>query len=64
MMLNSFWFSLVLLQAGQGILFQSDKIFTVLTVVLIIFSGLILYLWNLDRRISRMEKKDKDSTTA
>jgi CcmD family protein len=63
-MLNSFWFSLVLLQAGQGILFQSDKIFTVLTVVLIIFSGLILYLWNLDRRISRMEKKDKDSTTA
>jgi hypothetical protein len=64
MMLNNTSFSWLLLQAGQGFLFQSDKIFTVLTVVLIIFSGLILFLWNLDRRISRMEKKDKDSKTS
>lgn len=60
-MLNSLLIFSLLLQSDQGVLFRSDKIFTVLTVVLIIFSGIGLYLWNLDRRITRLESKEKDS---
>lgn len=60
-MLNSLLMFSLLLQSDQGVLFRSDKIFTVLTVVLIIFSGIGLYLWNLDRRITRLESKEKDS---
>jgi hypothetical protein len=60
-MLNNLILFSLLLQSDAGLLFRSDKIFTVLTVVLIIFSGMILFLWNLDRRISRMERKEKES---
>jgi hypothetical protein len=60
-MLNSFLLFSLILQSDAGLLFRSDKIFTVLTVLLIIFSGIILFLWNLDRRISRMEQKEKES---
>jgi hypothetical protein len=60
-MLNNLLLFSLLLQSDAGLLFRSDKIFTVLTVVLIIFSGMILFLWNLDRRISRMEQKEKES---
>ncbi len=60
-MLNNLILFSLLLQSDAGLLFRSDKIFTVLTVVLIIFSGMILFLWNLDRRISRMEQKEKES---
>lgn len=60
-MLNSLLIFSFLLQSDQGVLFRSDKIFTVLMVVLIIFSGIGLYLWNLDRRITRLESKEKDS---
>lgn len=62
-MLNNLFLTL-LLQADAGMLFRSDKIFTVLTVVLIIFLGIILFLGNLDRRLSRMEKQVKDSNPA
>lgn len=61
MMLNSLLMFSLMLQSDPGVLFRSDKIFTVLTVVLIIFSGISLYLWNLDRRITRLERKEKDS---
>ncbi len=60
-MLNSFLLFSLILQSDAGLLFRSDKIFTVLTVLLIIFSGIILFLWNLDRRISRLEQKEKES---
>jgi len=55
--------TLNLLLSGDvtAFLFSSEKIFTVLTVVLIIFSGLGLYLWNLDRKISKLEKKNQDT---
>lgn len=62
MMLNTIS-GFLLLQATQGFLFESDKIFTVLTVVLIIFSGISFYLWSLDRKISRLEKQQKETET-
>jgi CcmD family protein len=38
-------------------LFASDKIYTVLTVVLIIFTGVVSFLLLTNRRISRLEKQ-------
>ncbi len=51
----------VLLQAAEaspahGILFASDKIYTVLAVVLIIWVGVALFLIRLNWRISCLEK--------
>ncbi len=40
-----------------GIMEQEGKIYVVLSVCLIIFAGLVGYLFMLDRRISRMEQK-------
>ena len=36
---------------------HNGKIYVVVTVILIIFTGLILYLVRLDRKISRLEKE-------
>jgi hypothetical protein len=36
---------------------QHGKIYVVLAVCLIILSGLFLYLWNLDKRISKLEQQ-------
>ncbi len=38
---------------------SNGKIYVVVTVVLIILIGLILYLVRLDRKISRLEKENK-----
>lgn len=46
---------LVLLQGGY--LFASEKIYTVLTVVLIILAGFITLLLLTNRRISRLERE-------
>lgn len=35
----------------------NDKLYVVLTVVLVIVCGLFLYLINLDKKISKLEKK-------
>lgn len=43
-------------QAPQGYLFASDRIYTVLTVVLIVLAGLIVLLLLTNRRVSRLEK--------
>lgn len=52
---------LVLLQAANdSLLFRSDKIYTVLSVVLILWVGLVAYLLKTNRRISRLEKQLKD----
>jgi CcmD family protein len=49
----------LLLQAdpSQKWLFQSEKIYTVLAVVLIIWLGIILYLLFLQRNVTRLEKE-------
>lgn len=36
---------------------HNGKIYVVVTVILIIFTGLVLYLVRLDRKISRLEKE-------
>lgn len=38
---------------------ESGKIFVVMAVVVVIVLGLFLYLINLDRKISKLEKKNK-----
>jgi hypothetical protein len=36
---------------------QQGKIYVVVAVMATVFAGLALYLWRLDRRVSKMEKK-------
>lgn len=36
---------------------QSGKIYVVVAVILVIVFGLLAYLWLLDRKVSKMEKK-------
>ncbi len=43
--------------ASQKWLFQSEKIYTVLAVVLIIWLGIIVYLLFLRRDVTRLEKE-------
>lgn len=38
---------------------SNGKIFVVLAVVLLIQAGLFVFLWNLDRRLSRWESSTK-----
>ena len=40
----------------QSLMASEGKIYVVLAIVLIILAGLILYVFRLDRKISRMEK--------
>lgn len=44
------------LPTNEGPLLQHDKIYVVLGVCLIILAGLITYLVQLDRKISRLER--------
>ena len=45
-----------LLQA-DSVLLKHDKIYAVLTVILIIFFALLFYLWRTDKKVSQLEKK-------
>ena len=38
------------------------KIYVVVAVIVIIFIGLVIYLWRLDQRLSSIEKKIHEST--
>ena len=40
----------------RGLLYSNGKIYVVVAVLVTILTGLILYLVNLDRKISRLEK--------
>ena len=51
--------SSLVLQAADHLLFRSEKIYAVLAVVLIVWGGVMLYLWRLDRKINRWEKDGK-----
>jgi hypothetical protein len=39
--------------------YQSGKIKVVIAVATIVLMGLIIYLWRLDKRVTRMEKEQK-----
>lgn len=41
---------------------SSGKIYVVVAVVCVIFLGFIIYLFTIDRKISRMENKKKNKT--
>ena len=41
---------------------SNGKIFVVLAVVLLIQAGLFVFLWNLDRRLSRWESKNANAS--
>lgn len=47
----------MLLQNQEGFLFASEKIFTVLAVVLIIFAVIVGFLVMLERRVRKVEKQ-------
>ncbi len=53
-------FSALVLQANDHLLFRSEKIYAVLAVVLIVWGGVMLYLWRLDRKINRWEKDGQE----
>lgn len=40
---------------------SSGKIYVVVTVLMVIFSGIIVYLISIDRKLSRLEKQNKDN---
>ena len=40
--------------------YQSGKIKVVIGVAFIVLTGLIIYLWRLDRRVSHMENQQKE----
>jgi len=51
---------LVLLQNSEKFLFISDKIYTVLSVVLIIWLGILVKLFLLEKKLNEIEKKNKN----
>jgi hypothetical protein len=44
---------------GQGLLYKDGKIYVVITVLGIIFAGIIFYLIQLDKKISKLNKDNK-----
>ncbi|MDX2250352.1 MAG: hypothetical protein SF052_26450 [Bacteroidia bacterium] len=56
----SFLQSIILLQAEKTWLLMSDKVYSVLTVILLIFGALIGYLVLTNRKIRNLEKKLKE----
>lgn len=45
---------------NAGFMRSEGKIYVVMTVAIVILTGLILYLVRLDRKITQLEKKHKD----
>ncbi len=43
----------------DDLFYSSGKIYVVIAVLLIIFSGIVLYLIRLDRKISKLEKENE-----
>lgn len=56
-MSNAVLYSLLLQSQESHLLFQSDKVWAVLVVMLIIWGGVLLLLFRLDRRVSQLEKE-------
>lgn len=51
--------SLLYAQGGESVFRSSGKIWVVVGIILIIFFMIVLYLFRMDRRISRLEQKKK-----
>jgi len=65
-LLTSLNFLATFAQSGSGVematgLRSSGKIYVVVLVLLVIFIGFIIYLFTIDRKISRLEKKNKET---
>lgn len=45
----------------ESVLLRSDKIYSVLAVILVIFAGLLIYLYTTQRKLSKLEQMFKDS---
>ncbi|TCK85361.1 CcmD family protein [Albibacterium bauzanense] len=63
--MSCFNFLVTFAQSDNGVematgLRSSGKIYVVVIVLLIIFIGFIIYLFTIDRRIGKLEKKDKN----
>ena len=39
--------------------FQQNQMYVVLVVVLLIWAGIVFYLWRIDRKVSSLEKQMK-----
>ena len=50
-------FTCIVMQAGEPWLLMSDKIYSVLTILLVIFGLLSLYLVATNRKINELEEK-------
>lgn len=60
MVLTLLWHhQLLAANEGQDFFQAIGKMYVVVAVILVIFVGISLYLWRLDRRISQLEKKNK-----
>lgn len=46
-------------ESEASLFYSSGKIYVVVAVLLIIFAGIIAYLVRLDRKITKLEKKDE-----
>ena len=65
--LSSFWVLILILGfSGQIMAANGDdffqaigKMYVVVAIILIIFLGLSLYLWRIDRKLSQLENKSK-----
>jgi len=55
-MMMQFNLFLTLLQIQQELLFQENKLYTVFAVLLIIFTGLGIWLIRMDKKITKLEK--------
>lgn len=53
-------FILLQTQNSEKFLFASDKIYTVLSVVLIIWVGILVKLFLLEKKVKELENKDKN----
>lgn len=44
--------------AGKSFMYDNGKIYVVVAVVVVIVLGLFIYLFSLDKKVSKIEKKD------
>jgi len=49
------------LASDEDFFYSSGKIFVVVSVLLIIFLGIVLYLIRLERRVNKLEKKENEA---
>ena len=47
-------------QTNEGLMQRDGKLFVVIAVVLVILSGLFFYVWQLDKKISKIEENTNE----